>query len=74
MGAYEVMVTTPAIKNLIREGKNHQIQTSIQTGVKFGMQTMDQSIMELYKKGLISKQMVINSAVDQDFVKRTMMF
>jgi len=71
IGAYEVMVTTPAIRNLIREGKSHQIQTSIQTGVKFGMQTMDQSITELYKKGLLSKEVAFTSAVDQDFIIRS---
>ncbi len=71
IGAYEVMVTTQAIRNLIREGKSHQIQTSIQTGVKFGMQTMDQSITELYKKGLISKELAITNAVDQDIITRS---
>lgn len=71
IGAYEVMVTTQAIRNLIREGKSHQIQTSIQTGVKFGMQTMDQSITELYKEGLISKELAITNAVDQDIITRS---
>lgn len=74
IGAYEVMVTTPAIKNLIREGKSHQIQTSIQTGGKFGMQTMDQSITELYKQGFISKETAFNSAVDVDFITRSIGF
>lgn len=71
IGAYEVMITTPAIRNLIREGKSHQIQTSIQTGIKFGMQTMDQSIIELYKNGLMSKEWAFTSAVDQDFITRS---
>ncbi|QUH20671.1 type IV pilus twitching motility protein PilT [Alkaliphilus sp. B6464] len=71
IGAYEVMATTPAIRNLIREGKSHQIQTSIQTGVKFGMRAMDQSITELYKKGLVSKEWAFASAVDQDFITRS---
>lgn len=74
VGAYEVMVTTPAIKNLIREGKSHQIQTSIQTGAKFGMQTMDQSIIELYKKGSISKKIALSIAVEQDFISRSIGF
>jgi len=74
IGAYEVMVTTPAIRNLIREGKSHQIQTSIQTGVKFGMQTMDQSITELYRKGLLSKEVALASSVDQDFITRSIGF
>ena len=52
--AVEVMISTPAIKNLIREGKTHQIYSSIQTGSKYGMQTMESSVYELYDRGLIS--------------------
>jgi len=51
--AVEVMIATPAIRNLIREGKTHQIITSMQTGGKYGMQTMDASLAKLYKEGLI---------------------
>lgn len=54
VAAVEVMVTTPAIQNLIREGKSHQILTSIQTGSKYGMQTMEFSLAKLYKEGKIS--------------------
>ncbi|MDD4569631.1 MAG: type IV pilus twitching motility protein PilT [Tepidanaerobacteraceae bacterium] len=50
----EVMISTPAIKNLIREGKTHQIYSSIQTGSKYGMQTMESSVYELHERGLIS--------------------
>ncbi|HQA60648.1 MAG: type IV pilus twitching motility protein PilT [Tepidanaerobacteraceae bacterium] len=51
--AVEVMISTPAIKNLIREGKTHQIYSSIQTGSKYGMQTMESSIQDLFERGLI---------------------
>lgn len=54
--AVEVMISTPAIKNLIREGKTHQIYSSIQTGSKYGMQTMESSIVKLQQKGLISSK------------------
>ncbi len=64
----EIMVTTPAIKNLIRERKTHQIQSSIQTGSKFGMQTMDSSVLDLYNKGLISKDNMIRFSVDNEFM------
>ncbi len=74
VGAYEVMTSNPAIKNLIREGKTHQIQTSIQTGAKFGMQTMDQSVIDLYNKGLISKEEALDSSVDKDFINRLIRF
>jgi len=52
--AVEVMITTPAIRNLIREGKTHQIITAIQTGGKYGMQTMDYALAQLYKEKVIS--------------------
>jgi twitching motility protein PilT len=53
--AMEIMVPTPAIRNLIREDKVHQIYSSMQTGQgKHGMQTMNQSLFELYSKRLIS--------------------
>jgi twitching motility protein PilT len=50
--AVEIMVSNPAIRNLIREGKTHQIYSIIQTGGKFGMQTMDSSLAYLYNNGL----------------------
>lgn len=49
MVATEVMVATPAIRNLIREGKTHQIYSSMQAGGRYGMQTMDQSLAELVR-------------------------
>jgi twitching motility protein PilT len=50
----EVLVATPAIRNLIREGKTHQIYSAMQAGAKFGMQTMDQHLAELVKSGRIA--------------------
>lgn len=50
----EVLTATPAVRNLIRENKTHQIYSAIQTGGSFGMQTMDQSLMSFYSKGLIT--------------------
>ena len=55
IAAHEIMVATPAIRNLIREDKVAQMYSSIQTGQAFGMQTLDQDLQELLKKGLISK-------------------
>jgi twitching motility protein PilT len=53
--AVEILVPNPAIRNLIREDKLHQIYSMMQTGqTKFGMQTMNQSLYELYRKGIIS--------------------
>jgi twitching motility protein PilT len=54
--ALEIMVATPAIRNLIREEKIHQIYSSIQSGAKFGMQTMNQCLAELVKRRQISRE------------------
>ncbi|MGL5245462.1 MAG: type IV pilus twitching motility protein PilT [Sarcina sp.] len=68
--ALEIMVPTPAIRNLIREGKTYQIESSMQTGSKYGMKTMDMSLVELYKKGIISEEVAINSSVDREIITR----
>ncbi|MDP9068807.1 MAG: type IV pilus twitching motility protein PilT [Actinomycetota bacterium] len=60
--AAEVLVATPAVRNLIREGKTHQIYTSMQAGGKFGMQVMDQHLAELVKKGKVSYEMGLERA------------
>jgi twitching motility protein PilT len=52
--ALEIMIATSAVRNLIREGKTHQISSSIQTGKKYGMQLLDDAIMEHLNKGRIS--------------------
>jgi len=51
--AMEILIATPAVRNLIREGKTHQLASSMQTGKKYGMQILDDAIMELYNKGWI---------------------
>ena len=60
--AVEVLVATPAVRNLVREGKTHQIYTSMQAGGKFGMQVMDQHLAELVKKGKVSYEMGLERA------------
>jgi len=54
--ACEVLVPTPGVRNLIREAKNHQIYSAMQTGGKFGMQTMDAALVDLVRRGLISQE------------------
>ncbi len=56
IAAHEIMVGTPAIRNLIRENKIPQMYSAIQTGQALGMQTLDQNLQELIQKGLITKQ------------------
>jgi len=56
VAALEILIANPAVRNLIREGKTHQIPSMIQTGKKYGMVLLDDSIMDLYKKGFISAE------------------
>lgn len=70
VAAFEVMLTTPAIRNLIREGKNHQIASFIQTNRKLGMQTMDDAIFDLYYSGRIGKEHAISFAQDMTTMER----
>ena len=60
VAAYEFLVVTPAISNLIRENKVYRINSSIQTGKKYGMQLLDEHLWELYKKGDISAEDAID--------------
>src|SRR4051794_18249786 len=55
--ATEVLVPTPAVRNLIREGKTHQIYSAIQTGGSFGMQTMDTALAELVRRNVITRDL-----------------
>ena len=57
--AAEVLVATPAVRNLIREGKTHQIYTSMQSGGKHGMQVMDQHLAELVKNNAVTYEMAL---------------
>ncbi|WP_333870592.1 type IV pilus twitching motility protein PilT [Desulforamulus putei] len=70
VAALEIMVVTPAIRNLIREGKTHQIISQIQTGAKFGMQTLDMALRNLIQKGIISAEAARNKAVDIDMLTK----
>lgn len=63
--AFEILVATPAVRNLVREGKTYQIPSSIQTGKKYGMQTLDDAIMELLQKGWIDANEAYNKCVDK---------
>lgn len=62
----EILVATPAVRNQIREAKSHQIFSSMQTGSRFGMKTMDNALMELYQSGLISLEEAKKRSFDVD--------
>lgn len=63
--ALEILIANPAVRNLIREGKTHQIPSMIQTGKKYGMILLDDSIMELYTKGMVSAEEAYAKANDK---------
>ncbi|MCK4862946.1 MAG: type IV pilus twitching motility protein PilT [Dehalococcoidales bacterium] len=66
VAAVEVMLATPAIRNLIREGKTHQMMNSIQTGAQYGMQTLNQSLASLYNRGVITKEDALARSTDTE--------
>ena len=69
----EVMVPTPAIRNLIREDKIHQIYSQMQLGQsKFGMQTANQSLYSLYSKKFITMELALEYSSDPDELRNMM--
>ncbi|MCG8541665.1 MAG: Flp pilus assembly complex ATPase component TadA, partial [Clostridia bacterium] len=70
VAALEIMTATTAIRNLIREGKTFQINSSIQTSAKYGMKLMDRSVSELYMKNIISRETALTAAMDRDALDR----
>lgn len=70
--AVEYMTDTPAIRNIIREDKDHQLYGAMQTASNIGMQTMDQALLKLLKEQKVSKESVIEYCVDRTEVQRLM--
>lgn len=68
--ALEIMMASPAIRNLIREGKSHQINSMIQISNKQGMQTMDQCLRDLYAKGVITYDDAVSRAMQPEELKK----
>jgi len=67
--ATETLIPTPAIRNLIREAKTHQLATALQTGHQYGMCTMDESLADLYKRGLITYETALMQASETAVLK-----
>lgn len=72
IAAAEILIANPAVRNIIREGKTHQLEAVIQTGAEFGMQSMDHTLVSLIKAGTISYDEAKNYAVDLDELDRLM--
>ena len=66
VAAHEIMIGTPAIRNLIRENKIAQMYSAIQTGQAFGMKTLDQDLNELVKKKVVSREEAMSKAANKD--------
>ena len=72
VGAFEVMHVNSAVRNMIREGKTHQLITVMQTNRKLGMITMDEAIIQLYQSRKITREMAIQFAQDPDTMQMKM--
>lgn len=70
VAAFEIMMMTSAIRNLIKENKTNQIDTAIQTGANLGMMTMDSNILNLYRDGYINKKVAMQYAIDKNYINK----
>lgn len=70
VAALEIMTMTPAIQNLVREGKSYQIESTIQTSSKYGMKTMDMALADLYRNMVITEESAYSYAVDKDALRK----
>ena len=73
VAAFEVLHTTNAVKNMIREGKSHQLNSVMQTNRKMGMITMDDSLKELYDAFKIDRETAIQYSVDPDAMEQKLL-
>ena len=62
VAAFEIMIATPAVRNMIREHKTHQLYGAIQTGAEIGMQTLDNHLLQLYRDGIVSFEMALSKS------------
>jgi twitching motility protein PilT len=72
IAAAEILIATPAVRNIIREGKSHQLEAVIQTGAEHGMQSMDKTLVNLIHNGTITYDEARNYAVDLEELDRMM--
>lgn len=72
VAAAELLIATPAVRNIIREGKTHQLEAVIQTGAEYGMQSMDKTLVNLIHAGTITYDEARNVAIDIDELDRLM--
>ena len=68
--AIEYMTDTPSVRNLIREEKEHQLYSAMQTGQMYGMQTMDEALLRLLREQKITRESVLEYCVDTKEITR----
>jgi twitching motility protein PilT len=73
VAACEVLISTPAVRNLIREGKTHQLYTVMQTGAQQGMQTMNSSLADLVRRGQITKELAMRGSSGPEDLERLLL-
>lgn len=71
VGAFEIMIATPSIRALIRDNKTFRIKSDIQTGAKWGMQTLDSHLIDLWRRGVIDYKDMVTKAQDLEEVMQT---
>lgn len=70
VGAVGVLIGTPAVKNVIREGESHQLKSIMQTGSKYGMVVRDNYLLDLFNQGTISKDILLRRADDRKYIEK----
>lgn len=70
IAALEVLIGTPAVKNIIRDGKSHQLYSVMQTGAKFGMIMMNNYLLDLYQKGFIDREIALRRSSNPEYIKK----
>ncbi len=68
IAAFEIMIATPSIRSLIRDNKTFRITSDLQTGAKWGMQTLDAHLLDLWRTGKISYEELVTKAQDTEEV------
>lgn len=70
VAALEILIGTPAVRNIIREGNSAQLETVMQTGGKYGMIVMNNYLIQLYERGLINMETVLRRCTNPEYVKK----
>ena len=69
VAALEILIGTPAVRNIIREGNSAQLETVMQTGGKYGMIVMNNYLIHLYERGIISMETLLRRCTNPEYVK-----